>query len=369
VAATLDDATGLMTLYVNGAVVGQTTTTVRPFGALDPMQQPGVGIGNSNALSSYNVPFDGLIDELSVYNRALTAAEIQGIYNAGSDGKIKRIIVDDGDSGFSATAGWVTGWAGQGYQNDVSFAEAGDGTQVATWTFTGLTSGYYRVSATWSEDANRATNAPYTILDGTTALGTVRVNQERAPHHFTDSGRPWFNLGGVYSPTSGTLVVRLTNDANEYVIADAVRIEQVTMGPQVIDDGGAGFLATDGFVSFSGQGHGGDVTFAAPGTGEHVALWTFTVTPGVYRISATWSEHENRATNAPFHIYDGGSFLSEVRVNQEVAPNDFQEGGTWWEDLGDGVYQITGTELTVYLLDDANDYVIADAVRIERLGA
>jgi hypothetical protein len=36
-----------MTLYENGAVVAQTTTTIRPFGTLDPTQQPGVGIGNS----------------------------------------------------------------------------------------------------------------------------------------------------------------------------------------------------------------------------------------------------------------------------------------------------------------------------------
>jgi hypothetical protein len=32
---------------------------------------------------------NGMVDEVSVYNRALSAAEIQAIYNAGSDGKIK----------------------------------------------------------------------------------------------------------------------------------------------------------------------------------------------------------------------------------------------------------------------------------------
>ena len=88
VAATLDDATGAMTLYENGAIVAQITTTVRPFATLDPTQQPGVGIGNSNALSNYNVPFNGLIDELTVYNRALTAGEVFGIYKAGSSGKV-----------------------------------------------------------------------------------------------------------------------------------------------------------------------------------------------------------------------------------------------------------------------------------------
>jgi hypothetical protein len=68
-----------------------------------------------------------------------------------------------------------------------------------------------------------------------------------------------------------------------------------------------------------------------------------------------------------FHIYDGSTILTGVLVNQELVPDDFQEGGTWWQDLGDGVYRITGTELSVYLLDDANDYVIADAVRVERI--
>ncbi len=96
VAATLDDATGAMTLYENGAVVAQATTTVRPFGPLDPTQQPGVGIGNSNALSNYDIPFNGLIDELSVYNRALTANEVFGIYKAGSSGKVvSPITVSD----------------------------------------------------------------------------------------------------------------------------------------------------------------------------------------------------------------------------------------------------------------------------------
>ena len=81
-AATLDDATGAMKLYMNGELVAQTVTTVRPFGDLDPASNPGVGIGNHGGYPTtpHNFPFDGLIDELSVYNRALTAGEIQGIY-------------------------------------------------------------------------------------------------------------------------------------------------------------------------------------------------------------------------------------------------------------------------------------------------
>lgn len=33
--------------------------------------------------------FDGLIDEVEIFNRALSAAEIRAIYDAGSAGKIK----------------------------------------------------------------------------------------------------------------------------------------------------------------------------------------------------------------------------------------------------------------------------------------
>ncbi len=38
---------------------------------------------------------DGMVDEVTVYNRALSASEIQAIYGAGSDGKIKDYIAAD----------------------------------------------------------------------------------------------------------------------------------------------------------------------------------------------------------------------------------------------------------------------------------
>jgi hypothetical protein len=88
VAGTLDDATGLLRLYTNGVVAAETNTTVRPLGPLNPAYHPGVGIGNhSSQPGPFNYAFRGLIDELSVYNRALSASEIQGIYGADSGGK------------------------------------------------------------------------------------------------------------------------------------------------------------------------------------------------------------------------------------------------------------------------------------------
>jgi hypothetical protein len=86
VAATLDGSSGNMSIYINGVLAAQTNTTIRPFGPLIPGDSPGVGIGNLND-GQNSFPFIGDIDEISLYNRALAAGEIQAIYSAGSWGK------------------------------------------------------------------------------------------------------------------------------------------------------------------------------------------------------------------------------------------------------------------------------------------
>lgn len=83
VAATLDGDAGTISLYTNGVLAAQNVTTVRPFGALDDDESPGVGIGNVND-GGNNFPFAGDIDEISLYDRALSADEINAIYNENS---------------------------------------------------------------------------------------------------------------------------------------------------------------------------------------------------------------------------------------------------------------------------------------------
>jgi hypothetical protein len=70
VAGTLDDATGKMSLYVNGTLIEQLTTSIRPFATLDPTQNPGLGIGNLQ--SAAHQDFNGLIDEVRISNVALS---------------------------------------------------------------------------------------------------------------------------------------------------------------------------------------------------------------------------------------------------------------------------------------------------------
>jgi hypothetical protein len=74
VAASLDDTHSRMALYVNGTLVGSTTTAIRPSAGFNGAKNPGIGIGNSQG-TIYAVPFDGLIDDLKVYNISAPAAQ------------------------------------------------------------------------------------------------------------------------------------------------------------------------------------------------------------------------------------------------------------------------------------------------------
>ena len=138
----------------------------------------------------------------------------------------KVLIIDNGDAGFSAPDYTVN--VGEGFQNDTAYAATGNGSSVATWTFNGLATGTYRVSATWSTHSNRARNSPFTVYDGATSLGTIPVDQEQLTTNRRNVGANWQDLGSSFEITGSTLVVKLTNAANEFVIADGIRIERLS---------------------------------------------------------------------------------------------------------------------------------------------
>ncbi len=136
------------------------------------------------------------------------------------------VTIDNGQVGFSETGSGWTHYTGTGYNNTVDYAAAGTGSNTATWQLTGLASGTYDVQVTWNVVSNHATNATYSVYDGSTLLGTVTVNQQLAPSGPTVNGRPFQSLG-LFQVTSGTLEVVLTDSANGYVIADAARFLMV----------------------------------------------------------------------------------------------------------------------------------------------
>lgn len=75
IAGTLNDTTGAMKLYINGALSSELITTKRPFSNLDVSSLPGLGIGSHPFF--YNVhSIDGMVDEVRISNIVRSPEEI-----------------------------------------------------------------------------------------------------------------------------------------------------------------------------------------------------------------------------------------------------------------------------------------------------
>lgn len=163
--------------------------------------------------------------------------------------------IDDEDSGWSTVGTWTEFTTGNGINSDMYYDETGTGTETATWNF-GTLNGTYDVEVHYTTHSNRATNAPYTVknhsavvtlptvtlpiasvsdnVDETGAADanatTIVVNQERdntGNVGANDVNSGWVNIGRYTWNGSGNAIVILTDNANEFVIADAVRVTDV----------------------------------------------------------------------------------------------------------------------------------------------
>jgi len=95
VAATFNPTGQVMKIYVNGVeapatVLPVSNTVPSIFDGTAPVRIGAVA-GNSGIL-----PFNGTIDEATLYNRALTQAEVASIFNAGLAGKLKQVVQPSG---------------------------------------------------------------------------------------------------------------------------------------------------------------------------------------------------------------------------------------------------------------------------------
>ena len=110
VAVVLNRATNLLTIYLNGAQ--QSTTDISGEGSLANTGRFFIGHKSLDS-GTGAISFDGVVDELSTYNRALSASEIQAIANAGTAGKCKPVAT-------VAPSGIVAWWPGEGNSVDMS---------------------------------------------------------------------------------------------------------------------------------------------------------------------------------------------------------------------------------------------------------
>jgi len=98
------------------------------------------------------------------------------------------------------------------------------------------------------------------------------------------------------------------------------------------------------------------------GVGD-TAIWEFTaLQPGWYQVMVSFQHAGDKATNAPYAVYDGALLKGTVTLDQTVAPSGAVFEGVPWESLD--TFSIAGDTLRVELSDYADGNIVADAVRL-----
>jgi lysophospholipase L1-like esterase/PKD repeat protein len=133
------------------------------------------------------------------------------------------VLIDNGEPGFSATAGWGTSGSPEGFVGpDYALVGSTPG-ETATWTFPVPSAGAYAISAQWVSPWFATEAAVYTIRQGGSDLATLRVDQRSA------GGRP--NLLGTFDLAAGSVEVVLHNESCcFFVLADAVWLSHTGFG-------------------------------------------------------------------------------------------------------------------------------------------
>ncbi|MBI5634745.1 MAG: carboxypeptidase regulatory-like domain-containing protein [Nitrospirae bacterium] len=117
VSATVSD----ITLYIDGVVAGTSGRPVPISSTTNPFR-----IGYTTGFWPYtNTGFDGLIDEVEIFNRALSASDIAAIYSAGSAGKCRSCT--------PPPSNMISWWDGEGDANDIIGTNHGTLTNGATF--------------------------------------------------------------------------------------------------------------------------------------------------------------------------------------------------------------------------------------------
>lgn len=220
---------------------------------------------------------------------------------------------------------------------------------TATFQAEAPESGVYNVYGWWTTHQNRATNTPFTLPDGQ----IVYVNQE-------ENGGRWNLIGQISAEAGDTLSVVIGNNADEYVVADAVKFQ---LDDGVIDESEA-ILTGDTWIleaTDRAEERYGEAFYYSAWLGDEMeptATATYkTLAPadGYYAVYGWWTTHENRSTITPYTVICGEQSQT-VRVNQQLS------GGQW--NFLCGVTAKAGQEISVVIGNNADGYVIADAVRI-----
>jgi DNA-binding beta-propeller fold protein YncE len=365
-AATLVDfgTTAASSVVINSA--GTQITATSPAESAGTVNVTVIGPGGTSAVSA--------ADQFTY----TTSAAVTGV---GEE------IVDNSQPGFwsSSSSTWTITSNGLGGTSLVSAAPNGvriagspPGAPVypsqAAWWFS-MPAGVYEIAITYTAGSNLTKDMGLDLYDGVgNWIGQIPVNEQVAPHSFSEDGVAWENLGAFRlmsnvfhistwnSSTDGAICVNGIQLQSVPVIDDANVLDSYTYYPPATS---VGSFTTTGSWTTSAQGafSGSHVSSGALGSGSSTVTWTMPVAPGSYEVDVTWPASASLSASATYNVYDGGSKLGSVIVDQQTAPSGIGYEGLNWQSLGS--FTVSSAALSVTLADSASDGQIdADAVLI-----
>jgi hypothetical protein len=157
---------------------------------------------------------EGGLDQDVFLGRVDAAGRYQWGFVVGTPGRMQ----DNSEAGYAETgSGWKA--SNLGFLANSRTHAKGTGANRATWTFTGLANGVYRVAATYPTNKQYASNVPFRL----NGVPVIPVSQQVPPNDVAFWGEGSLNDLGTAVVTNGTLTVELSDAANGTVVADGVK--------------------------------------------------------------------------------------------------------------------------------------------------
>jgi len=409
VAVTYDHASGLATLYLNGAVVAQ-----QPLGIFTPQTSYNLYLGKRPGPEAIYT-YAGRLDEASLYGRALTESEIAAIYAAGSAGKcapVNNPVITLQPTNLTVNAG-----------DSATFSAAVSGAQPLNyqWTFNGTNligathswlrlpnaqpadAGTYAFTVTNLYGSAISSNAILTVVTDPPAITIQPVSQTNvvgasASFSVAVSGTPpftyqwifnttnlpgatnaWLSLSNLQPAQAGSYSVLVTNNYGSTNSADAM-LTVLTYPPTLTLQPVSQTNIIGTTASFS---------VAVSGTPPFSYQWSFNTTNIVGATNATLTLADVQTNQAgSYSVWVANDYGStSAGATLAVTPQECASAPaglvSWWP-ANDSAYDITGTNNAVlqgavtyapgevddaFLFTTANDAILIPASASLDVGA
>ncbi len=247
IALTYDETSGVAVIYSNGIAV-QTSN----LGTFIPQTSFDFYLGGRSSGFGAGSPYGGVMDEPSLYNRALSSNEIAAIYNAGSGGKCNSHPSPPPPRTATGTAEWAGAFVvgvdivdgGAGYTNtpNVRFiGGGGTGAQASVTVSNGVV-----VAIDITNPGSGYTNTPIVIIDppfisnpilGIASISTLNFSNllVSTNYQLQFQSTTWINQSASFTATNSfyTIMVPGAVGSGDYRLAQIPVPVQATAFAQV----------------------------------------------------------------------------------------------------------------------------------------